>query len=614
MQHGFVRIGVGIPRVTIADCEKNLAEVKALVTQADTAGVDVLVFPELTITGSTCGDLFYQSTLLTAAEIALADLITHTAGLRPFVAVGLPVVADAKVWTCAAVISDGQLLGVVPNEQPSAIDITLAGETVPFSPMLRFACQTVPALTIGIDNGDVGEPGAIVMLHLAADPAQIGSAQARKNMAAQRSAHWTAAYAYAGVGIGESTTDAVYAGHGLIAEHGHILSETERFGVNSRLSYCDIDVELLQKERLRHSSYTPGPTYAYTSDGGGIPFNLPPITRPLVRMVDPAPFLPPGPVGEHCREAFAIQTAALIQRLEVSKSKTAVLGVSGGLDSALALLVTANAYDAMGRDKSDILAVTMPGFGTTDRTRTNAKSLMTQLGVTQREIPIKAACLQHFEAIGHDPTIHDVTYENAQARERTQILMDLANQTGGLVIGSGNLSELALGFTTYGGDHLSMYAVNIGIPKTLVRKMVAWLAISDRYPSALRDTLQDILETPVSPELLPISDAGISQQETESLIGPYALHDFFLYYVVRYGFSPAKIVYLAEAAFSDVYSRAHIVNWLEVFYRRFFAGQFKRSCSPDGPQVGSVSLSPRNGWHMPSDAACTAWLRELTDL
>jgi len=333
-----------------------------------------------------------------------------------------------------------------------------------------------------------------------------------------------------------------------------------------------------------------------------------------MRFVDSMPYLPPGPIDEHCREIFALQTAALRQRIEASGCKTAVLGISGGLDSTLALLATANAYDAMGRDKTDILAVTMPGFGTTDRTHANAVSLMALLGVTWREINIQSACMQHFADIGHDPTIHDITYENTQARERTQILMNLANQTEGLVIGTGNLSEMALGWSTYGGDHLSMYAINAGVPKTLVRAMIEWLAKSARFGPALSGTLRDILKAPVSPELLPPDDEGDTRQRTEDLIGPYLLHDFFLYYVVRYGFSPGKIVYLAEAAFAGQYRRSVIVKWLEVFYRRFFTGQFKRSCTPDGPQVGPISLSPRGGWSMPSDAVCTEWLRELEQL
>ena len=605
MQHGFVRIGVGIPHVTVADCEKNLTEIKALVTEADAAAVDVLVFPELALTGATCGDLRFQSTLLQAAERALASLIAHTAGLRPLVAVGLPIWERTDVCNATALVSNGTLLGVVPNAFTTCTEIVLADEVVPFGRDLHFVCQT---LTVNIYGG---EPSAMILLNPAADPERIGSAEARRNMAVHESARRTAVYVYAGAGMGESTTDAVFSGHGLIAENGRILQETRRFQQNSQLSYCDIDMELLQKERRYGNA--PAQEFSYY-EPLSVPFTLPPIARPLVRAVSPTPHLPPGPADAHCRELFAIQTAALQRRLEASKSQTAVIGISGGLDSTLALLVTANAYDAMGRDRADILAVTMPGFGTTARTRTNAVTLMARLGVTQREISIEAACLQHFADIGHDPAIHDVTYENAQARERTQILMDLANQTGGIVIGTGNLSELALGFTTYGGDHLSMYAINAGVPKTLVRVAVEWLANAGPYTSALSDTLRDILKTPVSPELLPTDDAGQTRQETESLIGPYALHDFFLYYVVRCGFTPAKIVYLAEAAFIGVYDKAAIVKWLNVFYRRFFAGQFKRSCSPDGPRIGPVSLSPRDSWHMPSDAVCDEWLQALERL
>ncbi|MCL2563246.1 MAG: NAD(+) synthase [Oscillospiraceae bacterium] len=610
MQHGFARIGVAIPKVTVADCEKNLAEIKALVTKADAAMVDVLAFPELALTGATCGDLFFQSTLLEAAERALGDLITHTKGLRPLVAVGLPMMADAKIWNCVAVISDGTLLGLVPKTCAPDQTITyLFNQTIPISQELCFSCTDSPSLTVGID-GDKSD--AAVLLNLAADPEQIGGAETRRSMIAHQSAQHKAIYVYAGTGTGESSTDAVFSGHGLIAENGHILLETQRFQPDSHLSYCDADIELLQKERCVNTSSTQ--LKNTPPDVRRIPFHLPAVTRPLVRTVSSTPHLPPGPVNGHCEEIFALQTAALRQRLDASRSKTAVLGISGGLDSTLALLVTANAYKVMGRNKSDILAITMPGFGTTARTHANAECLMKLLGVTTRDIPIEAACTQHFADIGHDPAICDTTYENAQARERTQILMDIANQTGGLVIGTGNLSEMALGWSTYGGDHMSMYAVSAGVPKTLVRKVTEWLAQSDRYTPELTETLQDILRTPVSPELLPTDAAGKNHQNTEAIIGPYELHDFFLYYVVRCGFSPAKIVCLAEAAFAGEYNRAAIIKWLEVFYRRFFAAQFKRSCTPDGPQVCAVSLSPRSGWQMPSDAAGDAWLRELERL
>ncbi|MCL2588468.1 MAG: NAD(+) synthase [Oscillospiraceae bacterium] len=599
MEHGFVRLAACIPKVTIADCEQNLREIKTLIDRAEAERVDVLVFPARSLTGATCGDLFYQSTLLTAAERALAALCAYTATIRPLVVVGLPVLVGHRLFDCAAFISRGKLLGIVPTEPGDFDEITLADETVPFGADLRFLCREHPALALGA--------GAMVQAELAAEPEQLGSAEARRQRLAHDSARNIAAIVYAGAGTGESTTDAVFSGHGLIAEHGHIHAETARFQPDSRLVYSDIDLELLQAERL-HAAYADDNTVRT------VPFSLPPITRPLARAVSAAPYLPPGSLDMHCREAFTIQTAALWQRFEASGCKTAVIGVSGGLDSTLALLVTAATFAAMGRDKADILAVTMPGFGTTDRTHTNARSLMNALGVTCREISIVKACEQHFADIGHDPQVQDITYENTQARARTQILMDLANQVGGLVIGTGNLSEMALGWSTYGGDHLSMYAINAGLPKTLLREVTAWLADSKQFGAAISETLADILNAPISPELLPPDGAGVIRQKTEDIIGPYELHDFFLYYVLRYGFSPRKIVCLAEHAFAGRYGRSVLIKWLEVFYRRFFASQFKRSCSPDGPQIGSVSLSPRSGWQMPSDAAGTAWLIELDQL
>jgi len=603
MDHSFVRLGVGIPRVTVADCEKNLVEIKALIDQADAAQVDVLVFPELALTGSTCGDLFFQTTLLAAAERALDALIVHTADLRPLVAVGLPFVIGSRLYRGAAIISGGQLLGVVPSCAPPSAEINLCGELVPSGADLLFRCNTHHALTIGVGE----HPDAIIQLQLAAEPEQIGTAEARRTRIAQQSARQIAAMAYAGPGAGESSTDLVFSGHALVAENGCILAETERFRTEAQLVYRDVDVEFLQKERLRSGVDTPNTAHT-------VYFRLPLTTRSLHRAVDPIPFLPPGPIDEHCGEIFALQTAALNQRLTASGQKTALLGISGGLDSTLALLVTVNAYDLAGRARSDILALTMPGFGTSGRTYENALRLMTELGVAQREISIKAACLQHFADIDHDPEVHDVTYENAQARERTQILMDLANKTQGLVIGTGNLSELALGWSTYGGDHMSMYAINAGVPKTVIQVMVRWLADSDTYGQTVSALLRDILDTPISPELLPQKGTGEVEQKTEDLIGPYILHDFFLYYLVRYGYSPSKILYLAEAAFAGRYDRETLLQWLELFCRRFFSQQFKRSCMPDGPQVGPISLSPRGGWHMPSDAAYAEWQREIEGL
>lgn len=622
MQHGFVRIGTGIPRVTVADPIKNAEEIRTLIRQAEEAKVDILVLPELCLTGYTCGDLFFQPTLLAEAEAALERLIADTRGLRVLVAIGLPVQVGGRLYNCAAVVSDGTLLGVAPKSYPEARwfssavqaiepEITLAGQTVPFGLYLLFSCQDYPALTVGLDIGDGLQRalllGPTVLLTLAATSEQAGSAVLRQEMVAAQSTRYTAVCAYAYAGAGESTTDQVFAGQGIVAEAGQVLLATERFQPDSHLAACDVDIDAIQAMRRQCPVFRQQEVDECTT----IPFRLSVITRPLQRPVSPTPFLPDGPAARHCEEIFAIQTAGLRRRVEASGCKTAVIGVSGGLDSTLALFVTVHVFRQMGRPLTDIVAVTMPGFGTTDRTFTHACGLAQHLGLTLREISIKAACQQHFQDIGHDPAQHDTTYENVQARERTQILMDIANQTNGLVIGTGDLSEMALGWSTYGGDHISMYAVNCGVPKTVVQEMVYWLAACYQADTDLAPLLQHILDTPISPELLPAEGTG---HQTESIIGPYILHDFFLYHVVRYGTAPAKLVYLAEHAFTEQFNRSEILKWLHVFYRRFFSQQFKRSCTPDGPQVGPISLSPRSGWQMPSDGAATTWLRELERL
>ena len=627
MKHGFARIAVGIPRVAVGDCEKNLEEIKGLIDEADQVKADVLLLPELALTGATCGDLFLQSALLEGAELALCELLDYTTDRRPLIAVGLPVKAGTQLYNCAAVISRGKLLGLVPKQgglsrlfsplgRIVGTEVSLCGQDVPFSADLRFCCGDYPALTVGVESGGEvfglhGQRGAGVRLNLSAVPEQVGTRDRRVQAVRAHSARCAAAVAYAGAGLGESTTDFVFAGGGLLAENGELLFETERLSPKRLLSYGDVDLELLESERLRQDA---GRVLTPSVPCTNIPFQLDTVTRPLARTVDPMPFLPGGDRHEHFTEILALQAAALRRRLKASKAQTAVIGVSGGLDSTLALLVAVTACDWMERSRTHILGVTMPGFGTTTGTYENAVRLMDELGVTKREIPIDDSVTQHFHDIDHDPQVHDITYENAQARERTQILMDLANQTKGLVIGTGNLSESALGWSTYGGDHLSMYAVNCGIPKTLVSAMVEWLSESGRYSAAVSAALRDIAATPISPELLPPDAAGKTAQKTEDVVGPYVLHDFFLYYVIRHGFSPAKIVYLAEHAFKDRFDQAAIRKWLTVFYRRFFSQQFKRSCMPDGPQVGPVSLSPRTGWRMPSDAAAAMWLRELEEL
>jgi len=631
MEYGLARLASAIPRLALADCEKNLDTIARLVDQANDAHVDILVLPELSLTGFTCADLFLQTTLLERAEHALRELIAHTRKLRPLVVVGLPVKVGTRLYNCAALVSNGKLLGVVPKSQhashgeyadsrwfsdPSACnlqEVILAGETVPFGADLLFQCANYPALTAQVVIGGSScvpmSSEATVLLQLAADTEQIGNAALRRRTLAAQANRDHCAIVYAGAGFGESSTDAVFAGHGLIAENGAILRETERFSADSQLSFCDIDLELLEKERLHNPCVN-----CCLQERRIISFELPKVARPLVRTVSITPFLPDSAHNAHLEEIFTIQIAALRRRFEATNSKTAILGISGGLDSALALLVTVGTFDCMGRDRSDIIGITMPGFGTTDKTYQNALRLMQSLGITWHEIPIHKSVSQHFTDIEHDPNIHDTTYENAQARERTQILMDLANKENGLVIGTGNLSELALGFTTYGADHLSMYAINSGVPKTLVRLMVELLANSGPYPESASRILRDIAETPISPELLPPDSSGKIKQRTEELIGPYALHDFFLYYIIHYGFAPRKIVYLAESAFAGKYERPVIIKWLRLFYHRFFSQQFKRSCMPDGPKVGPISLSPRGSWLMPSDASGEAWLREVANL
>jgi len=604
MKHGFTRLAVGVPRVTLADCQRNLEEITSLIDQAHVAEVDILTLPKLALTGYTCGDLFLQSTLLDSAEATLKSLIHYTRDRRPLVAVGLPIKVGFQTIPAVAFVSRGQLLGVMPHTAfTSPVEISLAGQVVPFGTDLLFQCETYLPLTVSLTSGN-----ATIILQPEAEIELVGSAALRRQRLSVQSADTPSVIVYAGAGMGESSTDATFAGHGLIAENGKVLLETECFLSESSFSFCDVDLELVQSERLRRQ-----PSHDSENPSRCISFALSDTTRPLKRIISTIPFLPDGVQDTHLAEIFSIQTAALRRRFEAANSKTAVIGISGGLDSTLALLVTVGAFDCMGKSRSDILGITMPGFGTTDQTHQNAIRLMTALGISQREIPIAKSVLQHFADIGHDPHIHDITYENAQARERTQILMDLANKENGLVIGTGNLSEAALGWSTYGGDHLSMYAVNYGVPKTVVRLMAAFLAKSGTFPDAVADILQDIANTPISPELLPPDADGKVGQRTEDIVGPYILHDFFLYYVVRHGFSPAKIARLAEAAFHDQFDLPTIRKWLTVFYRRFFTQQFKRSCMPDGPQVGPISLSPRGGWQMPSDALATAWLKELED-
>lgn len=637
MNYGFVKAAAAVPEVRVGDCDFNSRQMQDLLFRAAKEQAEIVVFPELAVTGYTCADLFRQRLLLDKAEEALAELVAATAKLPLLCAVGLPVRAENALYNCAVVFQKGKILGAVPKiflpnyaefyekrwfrsgAQVSADRIWLAGQEVPFGTDLLFACgDAVVGVEICEDLWVPVPPsslqalaGANIILNLSASPEAAGKHAYLKSLICQQSARCCAGYVYASAGFGESSTDLVFAGNGFIAENGVLLREAARFQTRSQLIYSEIDVQRLQAERLLRGTFSDD---AGPEDVRVIAFVLG-AGRPasLSRKINPLPFVPAEEaMAARCEEILSMQAHGLARRLAHTGAQTAVIGVSGGLDSTLALLVTARAFDMLALPRKGILGVTMPCFGTTDRTYQNALSLMKMLKVTAREVDIKTAVTQHLKDIAHPLSNRDVTYENAQAREHTQVLMDLANQSGGLVIGTGDLSELALGWATYNGDHMSMYGVNAGVPKTLVRHLTAYAA-QTAQDTKLAAVLRDILATPVSPELLPPSGKNISQK-TEDLVGPYELHDFFLYYFLRFGFPPKKIYWLAAQAFEGKYAAAEIKTWLKVFVRRFFAQQFKRSCLPDGPKVGSVSLSPRGDWRMPSDAAAAAWLRECEKL
>lgn len=624
-RYGFIKVAAATPLVKIADCHTNAEAIAALMGEAAERGVSITVFPELSITGYTCGDLFQQSRLLTAAEAALADLLAKRI---PTVAiVGMPITYKNNLYNCAVVIAGERICGVVPKSYipnysefyesrwfASGRDvrnatIELCGQRVRMGSDLLFAIE---GTTFGVEicedlwvpappSSDMALSGAKLIFNLSATPEIVGKHAYIRSLVEQQSARTLCGYVYCSAGVGESSTDLVFTGNGLIAENGTIIAAKERFVRRPMLTEADIDVEYLENERRRHTSFTNlDGRYDVIDTGACI------ADSPIEREVSPTPFIPRD-VEAGCREIFSIQTAGLAQRLSHTHCSKAVIGISGGLDSTLSLLATVATFDMLGLDRRGIVAVTMPGFGTTDRTYTNALALMHELGVSVREISIKAACEQHFRDIGLSADDRGAAYENSQARERTQILMDIANAVGGMVIGTGDLSEAALGWATYNGDHMSMYNVNCSIPKGLVRVMVEWVARNDAS-EAVRATLQDIVATPVSPELLPADDKGEIAQKTEDLVGPYELHDFFIYQFMRNAFAPDKIMFLAERAFGDKYAHATIRHWLTVFLRRFFAQQYKRSAVPDGPKVGSVSLSPRGDWRMPSDATVAEWL------
>ena len=639
MRDGFIKVAAGTPKIRVADCRYNAEQIFTMMREADKQGVKVLCLPELCLTGYTCGDLFLQDTLLCGAEEGLQTILEATRNLDMVTVLGLPVRCkwDNKLYNCAAVIQSGEILGLVPKTYlPNygefyeqrwfasgagvETSVDLCGETVDMDAAGLFACEKVPNLVLGVEicedlwateppSARLARGGATVILNLSASNELVGKSGYRRNLVVGQSGRLVCGYVYADAGEGESTTDLVFTGHNMIAENGALLAE-RRFATG--LTISEIDVDRLAYERRRMTTFN-GQRQA---DLWRASFSLPLEETRLTRAVSPAPFVPADAEdrAERCNESLKIAALGLKKRLEHTGARTAVVGLSGGLDSTLAILITAVAMKLLDRPASDIIAVTMPCFGTTDRTRDNAVELAERLGATLKRIDIGSAVKVHFKDIGQSMEDHSVTFENGQARERTQVLMDIANQNGGLVIGTGDLSELALGWATYNGDHMSMYGVNAGIPKTLVRHLVAF--VSDDKGSEdprLSAVLDDILDTPVSPELLPAIEGKISQK-TEDLVGPYELHDFFLYYAIRWGFPPRKVFRLAEHALGRTYDRATILKWLNSFYRRFFTQQFKRSCLPDGPKVGSVTLSPRGDWRMPSDAVAALWLEELEGL
>lgn len=646
MQNGFVKVAAAVPAVKVADCEYNTLQIENIIAQAEGKGVEIIVFPELCITGYSCQDLFRQSLLLEQVEASMLMLLDFTRNLDIISIVGLPVVVGDMLLNCAAVIQKGDLLGLIPktylpnysefyekrwfasSQDLQPTEIRFAGNKilVTSQPTLFKTCDGV---LFGIEIcEDVWAPappsnrlalaGADMTFNLSASDELIGKHKYLKSLLSQQSARTISGYIYSGCGFGESSQDVVYTGNAFIYENGQLLAEGERFSFKPQVIISQIDIEKLRSERRNNSTYV----NAQREHNARIVNAHTTVAQrdfELIRDVDPHPFIPgQEDMGTSCNEIFSIQVAGLAKRLVHTNCKTVVLGISGGLDSTLALLVCVKTFDKLGWSRKGIVGVTMPGFGTTNRTHNNAVTLMESLGVTIREVSISAAVEQHFKDIGHDMSVHDVTYENSQARERTQILMDLGNQLGGLVIGTGDLSELALGWATYNGDHMSMYGVNAGIPKTLIRHLVQYVAES--VDDTSRETLLDIIDTPVSPELIPADEDGNIRQKTEELVGPYELHDFFLYYVLRFGFRPLKIFMLASKAFNGnnngttFYDDATIKKWLTIFLRRFFSQQFKRSCLPDGPKVGSVSLSPRGDWRMPSDASSTLWLKECEQI
>ena len=634
---GFLKVAAAVPHVRVADCDYNTERMAAMAEEAARRGVEIVAFPELGVTAYTCGDLLLQQTLLDAADEALERLVRATRKLPLTLIAGAPLRHGSTLYNCAVVFTQGKVLGVVPKTYIpdygefyenrwfasgagiSDEHIAVAGQQADFGADLTFE---VNGAEFGIEicedlwtaappSSQLALNGAKVIFNLSASPESVGKHAYLRQLVAQQSGRAIAAYVYCSAGFGESTTDLVFAGNAVIAENGCILREAARFSPDEQLVVADVDIERLEFERRRNTSFRANEG---ATENTVIEMEIPEGLRgvALDRDIDPMPFVPKDEAdrSERCEEIFRIQSHGLAQRMVHTRSEKAVVGISGGLDSTLALLVTARTFDFLHLDRAGIIGITMPGFGTTDRTYNNALELMRGLGVTIREIPIRDACTQHFQDIGLDPGCRGAAYENAQARERTQILMDLANKTGGLVVGTGDLSEIALGWSTYNGDHMSMYAVNCSIPKTLIRCLIEHIA-GESSPE-LASTLADINNTPVSPELLPPSGDGSIEQRTEDVLGPYDLHDFFLFHFIKYGAEPDKILYLAEHAFRGEFQPDFIRRCLGIFIRRFFRQQFKRSCMPDGPKVGTIALSPRGDWRMPSDACGTVWEKDIS--
>ncbi len=631
---GFVKVGASVPELKVGDVKFNTEEIKIQIKKAIEKNIGVLVFPELCLTGYTCADLFHQDLLLQKSKDALEDLLAFSKGKKIVFIVGAPIFLDNALFNTAVVIQNGKLLGIVPKtyipnynefyekrwftsgESIISKEMKLCHQMVPIGTDLLFSCENVDGFTFGIEicedvwsvnpkSNDLSTAGATVIFNLSASNETIGKYEYRKNLIKMQSAKTMTGYVYASSGVNESTTDLLFSGASMIYENGTLLCENKRFDFTSNLICTDIDVQKLNHDRMKNTSFQMNEVKEYRNIEFKVEKN--PV---LDRLYVKTPFVPSNSIKrkERCEEIIHIQSCALAKRLKHTNIKKCVLGISGGLDSTLAFLIIVEAYKKLGIDNENIIAVTMPGFGTTNRTYQNAIALVKKYKATLREVDIKSSCLQHYQDIGHDIDNHDITYENGQARERTQILMDIANQVNGLVIGTGDLSELALGWCTYNGDHMSMYAVNTSIPKTLVKYLVEFLAENE---SPAREILLDILDTPISPELLPPSKEGMIKQITEDNVGPYVLHDFYLYHFLRNGASPKKILELAHLTFQDDFTKEEILKWLKVFLRRFFTQQFKRSCMPDGVKVGSISLSPRGDLRMPSDASYNIWLEEL---